>query len=103
MAFFGLQEPHLAGDNDFFGIRMMELRFKSAGVFVMNCVDGILRGGNKKYLFDEKCCQDSMFKFLDFLQPDSWESHPAARYCSEAVGPKRPKSLPIICLPEGIN
>ena len=46
---------------------------------------------------------NSMFKFLNFLQPDSWKSHPAARHCREAVGPRRPKSLPAICLPEGIN
>ena len=45
----------------------------------------------------------SMFKFLNFLQPDSWKSHSAARYCTEAVGPRRPRSLPTICLPEGIN
>jgi hypothetical protein len=46
---------------------------------------------------------NSMFKFLNFLHSDSWKNHPAARYCSEAVGSMRPKSLPTICLPEGIN
>jgi len=64
MAFFDLQEAQLAGDNHFFGIRMMELRLKSAGVFAMSCVDGILRGGNKKYLFDEKCCQEVFTYFF---------------------------------------
>jgi hypothetical protein len=32
MAFFGLQEAPLAGDNGFFGIRKGELRIKPAGV-----------------------------------------------------------------------
>ena len=51
MAFFGLQEAHLAGDNDFFGIRMMELRLKSAGVFVMSCVDGFYAAAIKNIYF----------------------------------------------------
>ena len=41
-----------------------------------------------------------VFKFFAY---GSFENHPAVRHCSEAVGSKRPKSLPTLCLPEGIS
>jgi Rhodopirellula transposase DDE domain len=41
-----------------------------------------------------------VFKFFAY---GSFENHPTVRYCSEAVGSRQPKSLPFICLPEGIS
>ncbi|WP_221897071.1 hypothetical protein [Bathymodiolus japonicus methanotrophic gill symbiont] len=35
--------------------------------------------------------------------PSNSYLHPAEQYFNDAVGPKRPKSLPIICFPDGIS
>ncbi|WP_221900505.1 hypothetical protein [Bathymodiolus platifrons methanotrophic gill symbiont] len=35
--------------------------------------------------------------------PSNYYLHPAEQYFNDAVGSKRPKSLPIICFPDGIS
>ncbi|WP_221895395.1 hypothetical protein [Bathymodiolus japonicus methanotrophic gill symbiont] len=35
--------------------------------------------------------------------PSNSYLHPAEQYFNDAVGPKRPKSLPIICFPDDIS
>ncbi|MFI3136845.1 MAG: hypothetical protein QX197_08705 [Methylococcaceae bacterium] len=54
MAFFGLQEAPLAGDNGFFGVRKIELRIKPAGGFVMNCVDEFYAATRKNIFLAKK-------------------------------------------------
>jgi len=63
MAFFGLQEAHLAGDNDFFGIRMMELRLKSAGVFVMSRADGFYAAERKNIFLSKNPVKQFLISF----------------------------------------
>ena len=54
MAFFGLQEALLAGDNGFFGIRKGELRIKPSGSFVMSCVEGFYTAARKNIFLAKK-------------------------------------------------
>ena len=54
MAFFGLQEALLAGDNGFFGIRKGELRIKPSGSFVMSCVEGFYTTARKNIFLAKK-------------------------------------------------
>ena len=63
MAFFGLQEAHLASGNGFFGIRKGELRIKPAGVFVMSCVDEFYAATRKNIFLVKKVVKQFLTYF----------------------------------------
>jgi hypothetical protein len=64
MAFFGLQEAHLARENRFFGGRKSKLRIKTAGVFSNELCREILLSSKKNYFFCEKSCQAIYYLFF---------------------------------------
>ena len=75
MAFFGLQEAPLAGDNGFFGVRKIELRIKPVGCFVMNCVDEFY-AATRKNIFLAKKSVKKYFNYFSMTKGVSSYPHP---------------------------
>ena len=63
MAFFGLQEAHLAGENRFIDGRKSKLRIKSAGVFSNELRREILLNSKKNYFFVKKAVKQFIIYF----------------------------------------
>ncbi|WP_221897140.1 hypothetical protein [Bathymodiolus japonicus methanotrophic gill symbiont] len=51
----------------------------------------------------EKTFNNTRCSSFSIPLPSNSYLHPAEQYFNDAVGPKRPKSLPIICFPDGIS